>query len=117
LWVLIYSEATLALIHLWLGGFIIVQNAASYLLITSSFAPLSFQVNHFSVAGWMGARVFVNLRWFFPLVLNLVFLSLISQVFEWSDVVFWAGLHLFFAILFSVLFTSLHELRYRKIYA
>lgn len=117
LWVLIYTDAAYTLINLWLGGFIILQNAASYLLITAPFAPLSFQTNHFSISAWIGARLFVNLRWFFPLVLNLLFLTAVSSVFSYEDIIFWSGLHLFFAILFSVLFTTLHELRYRKIYA
>jgi hypothetical protein len=117
LWVLIYSGATSNLINLWLGGFIILQNAASYMLITTPFAPLSFQVNHFPISGWIGARFFVNMRWFFPLVLNLLFLAWVSTAIVFSDVLFWAGIHLIFALIFSVIFTTLHELRYRRIYA
>jgi hypothetical protein len=117
LWVLIYSEASDTLISLWLGGFIILQNAASYLLITAPFAPLSFQTSHFSVLQWIGARIFVNLRWFFPLLLNLLFLAAISPIIGTEDMFLWTGLHLFFALFFSVIFTMLHELRYGKIYA
>lgn len=117
LWVLIYNDASTPLIHMWLGGFIILQNAASYLLITPPFAPPSFQVNHFTPTGWIGARFFVNMRWFFPLILNLSFLAWVSNAIVLSDVLFWAGIHIIFALIFSVVFTTLHELRYRRIYA
>ncbi|MFN2373388.1 MAG: hypothetical protein ABR545_06210, partial [Cyclonatronaceae bacterium] len=60
---------------------------------------------------------FVNMRWFFPLVLNLLFLAWVSTEIVFSDVLFWAGIHLIFALTFSVIFTTLHELRYRRIYA
>ena len=117
LWVLIYNDAATPLINMWLGGFIILQNAASYLLITPPFAPPSFQVNHFSLTGWIGARFFVNMRWFFPLLLNLLFLAWVSTSIVLPDVLFWAGIHIIFALIFSVVFTTLHELRYRRIYA
>ncbi|MFU8860263.1 MAG: hypothetical protein ACNA8K_07550 [Cyclonatronaceae bacterium] len=117
LWVLVYNDAAPTLTDMWLGGFIILQNAASYLLITPPFAPLSFQVNHFSLPGWIGARFFVNMRWFFPLVLNLLFLAWVSSAVVPADIFFWAGIHIIFAFIFSVVFTTLHELRYRRIYA
>jgi hypothetical protein len=116
LWLLFYFQTSDALITAYLLLFLVVKNGASYLLVTKFAAPIHFQVTLQSSRNWVVTRFFINLRWTFLLVLNLLLITWIWDSFTFSQAINWMGLDILLAFLSALLFTYFHETQFKKRY-
>jgi len=94
LWLFCIRGVAPAFITAYLLVLLTGQVAACAVLGTPSAAPPSFQRSIQSVMDWIGARTFVNLRWFGPHMGSLALVVLFGDAYGWRWVGTWAVVHL-----------------------
>ncbi len=113
LWLFCIRGVAPAVITTYLLVIFAGQVAAGAVLGTPSAAPRAFQVSMQSVADWIGARTFVNLRWFGPHVGSLALVVLFGDTYGWGWVGTWAAVHLALSIVAAAAVTLAAEGRTR----
>lgn len=117
LWTLFYSQPGMAVIHAWLLLMILGKCMVLYVLISKPFAPLMFQYRLLPPSGWIGVRFFVNFRWIPLMALSLWIVSWFSEAVNLVFIGKWVLIDGGISLLTAILFTFMHEYRFKSAYA
>ena len=117
LWTLFYQDAALNIIAAYLLLLIVAKNAVIYLLVTRPFAPTSIFYTSHPVTIRIMTRLFINLRWTFPLLLSLLMVVLLKRSFLVDQALFWTALDILAALFTAWIFTYVTELQNKRRFA
>ncbi|HET6568646.1 MAG TPA: hypothetical protein VFG50_11830 [Rhodothermales bacterium] len=117
LWLLFYREALAGLIAAYLLLFSLAKNTTVYLTAQEAMAPPPFQHLFQPPQEWVFIRFFVNLRWTLPYFLSLSLVAILTDRFNFVNVVSWTLLDVALAFVTAWMATLGAESPYRKRYA